>query len=70
VLATGSPAELKARTGAANLDAAFIQLLPEAQRAGHRALTLPARTVAPGGAPASRPRLSLCASATSPPSIA
>ncbi len=52
VLATGSPAELRTRTGAANLDAAFIALLPEAQRAGHRALMVPPRTVAPGDAPA------------------
>lgn len=52
VLATGSPAELKVRTGAASLDAAFIQLLPERQRAGHRVLVVPARAVAGGGAPA------------------
>ena len=52
VLATGSPAELKARTGAAYLDAAFIALLPEARRAGHRVLTVPPRTVQTGGAPA------------------
>jgi len=48
VLATGSPAELKARTGAVNLDAAFIALLPEAQRAGHRVLTVPPREVESG----------------------
>ncbi|MGR7997726.1 ribosome-associated ATPase/putative transporter RbbA [Xanthobacter sp. ZOL 2024] len=35
VLATGSPAELLARTGASDLDAAFIALLPEEQRSGH-----------------------------------
>jgi ribosome-dependent ATPase len=52
VLATGSPAQLKARTGAASLDSAFIALLPETQRAGHRALTVPPRTAAPGGMPA------------------
>jgi len=50
VLTTGSPAELKARTGAVNLDAAFIALLPEAQRAGHRVLTVPPREVESGGA--------------------
>ncbi|MDH3643649.1 MAG: ribosome-associated ATPase/putative transporter RbbA, partial [Gammaproteobacteria bacterium] len=49
VLATGSPAELKARTGAENLDAAFIQLLPEAQRGGHRTLAIPTRTTNLGG---------------------
>ncbi|UCH53333.1 MAG: ribosome-associated ATPase/putative transporter RbbA [Pseudomonadota bacterium] len=52
VLATGSPADLKARTGAAYLDAAFIALLPEAQRAGHRAVTVPPREMETGGAPA------------------
>ncbi len=52
VLATGSPEELKARTGTAYLDAAFIALLPEAQRARHRALTVPARVIEPGAAPA------------------
>jgi ribosome-dependent ATPase len=41
VLATGSPAQLLARTGAAGLDAAFIALLPEAKRRGHHALAVP-----------------------------
>jgi ribosome-dependent ATPase len=35
LLATGTPGELLARTGCASLEAAFIALLPEAQRAGH-----------------------------------
>jgi len=52
VLATGSPADLKTRTGAASLDAAFIALLPVAQRAGHRLVTVPAREIEAGGAPA------------------
>ncbi|MFO1349144.1 MAG: ribosome-associated ATPase/putative transporter RbbA [Gammaproteobacteria bacterium] len=43
VLATGSAAELKARTGAENLEEAFIRLLPEAKRRGHRALSIPPR---------------------------
>lgn len=34
VLASGSPAELRTRTGTANLDRAFIQLLPEQKRRG------------------------------------
>ena len=38
VLATGTPAELLQRTGTDTLDAAFIALLPEAQRRGHHAL--------------------------------
>ena len=41
VLATGSPAELLARLHSESLDAAFIALLPEAQRRGHRAVTIP-----------------------------
>ena len=36
VLATGTPAELLARTDCRNLEQAFIALLPEAQRAGYR----------------------------------
>lgn len=43
VLATGRPEELLARTGAPTLDAAFIALLPEADRAGHHAVTIPPR---------------------------
>ncbi len=41
ILATGTPAEILARTGKENLDAAFIQLLPENKRAGHRDISLP-----------------------------
>ncbi len=41
VLATGTPAELLARTGTDSLDAAFIALLPEALQRGHRAVTIP-----------------------------
>jgi ribosome-dependent ATPase len=52
VLATGSPQELKQRTNATSLDAAFIALLPEAQRAGHHALIVPPREKAMGGTPA------------------
>ena len=48
VLASGSPAELKVRTGTANLDAAFIQLLPEHKRRDYRALTIPPRQVKHG----------------------
>lgn len=43
VLATGSPAELMARTGAADLDATFIALLPDDERAHHRELIIPPR---------------------------
>jgi len=41
VMATDSPAELLARTHCETLDAAFIALLPEAQRRGHRAVIIP-----------------------------
>ncbi len=41
VLATGKPAQLLARTGKIHLEDAFIELLPEARRHGHREL-LPA----------------------------
>ncbi|PHK93310.1 multidrug ABC transporter ATP-binding protein [Pseudoroseomonas rhizosphaerae] len=36
VLATGTPRALMERTGAASLEAAFVALLPEAEREGHR----------------------------------
>ncbi|HEX5679668.1 MAG TPA: ATP-binding cassette domain-containing protein, partial [Desulfobacterales bacterium] len=50
VLATGSPLELKSRTGARTLEEAFIKLLPEEKRRGHRALTIPPREVRDGKA--------------------
>ncbi|XXF75208.1 ribosome-associated ATPase/putative transporter RbbA [Myxococcaceae bacterium GXIMD 01537] len=44
VLATGTPAELMARTGTTDLEQCFIALLPEEKRKGHRELTIPPRT--------------------------
>jgi ribosome-dependent ATPase len=44
VLATGTPAELLRQTGADNLDAAFIALLPEEQRRDHKDVIIPPRT--------------------------
>jgi ribosome-dependent ATPase len=41
VLATGTPAELLARTGHHSLEAAFIALLPEEKRRGHQAVAIP-----------------------------
>jgi ribosome-dependent ATPase len=41
VLATGSAAELRAQTGAATLEEAFIALLPEEQRRDHHAVVVP-----------------------------
>jgi ribosome-dependent ATPase len=43
VLATGTPAELTARTGTNDLEKCFIQLLPEEKRTGHVDLTIPQR---------------------------
>ncbi len=40
VLATGTPAELLERTGCDSMDAAFIALLPEPKRCGHRPVTV------------------------------
>ena len=48
VLATGAPAELLARTGAPSLEAAFISLLPEEIRSGHREVVIPPRTAIGG----------------------
>jgi ribosome-dependent ATPase len=45
VLATGTPADLLQKTDAANLDAAFIALLPEKQRRDHRDVVIPERTI-------------------------
>ncbi|MBW6510215.1 MAG: ribosome-associated ATPase/putative transporter RbbA [Desulfuromonadales bacterium] len=41
ILATGSPKELHERTGTATLEAAFIALLPEEKKRGHRAVVVP-----------------------------
>ena len=49
VLATGTASELRARTGADTLEAAFIRLLPEEKRKGHRDVVIPPR--ATSGAP-------------------
>jgi ribosome-dependent ATPase len=43
VLATGSAHELKEKTSQKSLEEAFIQLLPEEQRKGHRELVIPPR---------------------------
>jgi ribosome-dependent ATPase len=43
VLASGTPAEIKARAGAGTLEEGFIALLPENERSGHRRLMIPPR---------------------------
>jgi ribosome-dependent ATPase len=45
VLATGSPADLKAATGAATVEDAFIALLPEQLRGDHHRLQMPPHRV-------------------------
>jgi ribosome-dependent ATPase len=41
VIATGSPAEIKARAGAKSLEEAFISLLPEEKRGEHKGIQIP-----------------------------
>lgn len=41
ILDTGTPTEILKKTGKDNLDAAFIELLPEEQRSGHKTLVVP-----------------------------
>jgi ribosome-dependent ATPase len=43
VLATGSPAQIEARTKTATIENAFIALLPEQRRAGRKAFRIPPR---------------------------
>lgn len=43
ILATGTPQELLEQTGAANLDSAFIALLPEEDRKGYHSVVIPPR---------------------------
>ncbi|MCW5771817.1 MAG: ribosome-associated ATPase/putative transporter RbbA [Rhodospirillaceae bacterium] len=43
ILASGTPASIKAAAGQASLEAAFVALLPEARRDGHAPVALPPR---------------------------
>jgi len=43
ILATGSPTELKSKTGQYTLEKTFIALLPEEKRRGHKVITIPPR---------------------------
>ncbi len=52
ILATGTPAELMSKTQTDNLDAAFIRLLPEEKRTGHKTLTVPPQTFRADALPA------------------
>ena len=49
VLASGTPPDLRAQTGAASLEAAFIALLPEEKRRAHRPVEIPPRTAGEDG---------------------
>jgi ribosome-dependent ATPase len=44
ILATGTPHELHERTGTDSLEAAFIEMLPEEKKRGHRAVVVPPLT--------------------------
>ena len=44
VLATGAPASIRAQTGTATLEEAFVALLPRAKRAGRRVVNIPPRS--------------------------
>jgi ribosome-dependent ATPase len=45
ILASGAPANLKSKTGATTVEDAFIVLLPEERRRGHKPLEMPPRCV-------------------------
>src|SRR5262249_22167035 len=48
VLATGSPGQIKSRVSASSLEEAFIDLLPEEARRGHKSLVVPPRNTQGG----------------------
>lgn len=48
IIATGTPAEIKSRTGAENLEAAFVAMLPDEQRQAHKGVHIPPRSSQPG----------------------
>ncbi|OAI00802.1 multidrug ABC transporter ATP-binding protein [Methylomonas methanica] len=48
ILATGTASELRARTDADSLEAAFIRLLPEEKRQGHKAVVISPRNTGGG----------------------
>jgi len=48
VIGTGTPAELREKTGQSTLDGAFIKLLPEERRQSHREFTIPPRQAEAG----------------------
>ena len=50
VITSGTPAEIKSQGNASNLDAAFINFLPEDKRTGHEAIVVPPRTATQGPA--------------------
>ena len=67
ILATGTPQELKQRTGTDNLEETFVALLPEGKRGSGRRLTIP-RASRPTPSRRSWPRTSRAGSESSQPS--
>ena len=49
ILASGTPAELKKKTGKTTIEDAYIAMLPEEMRYGHRVFTTPPRIVSDDG---------------------
>ncbi len=49
ILAVGTQEELKVQTGRESVEEAYIALLPEEKRRGHRAFTIPPRVAGDGG---------------------
>nr|WP_292768073.1 ribosome-associated ATPase/putative transporter RbbA [Mesorhizobium sp.] len=52
VFATGTPDDLRRRTGTSSLDEAFIALMPEAKRRLHRSVVIPPRSLSGDDQPA------------------
>ncbi|WP_102960339.1 ribosome-associated ATPase/putative transporter RbbA [Mangrovicella endophytica] len=50
IIATGTPADIRQHAGTSTLEAAFIALLPENERIGHTAISVPPRTPSKGAA--------------------
>jgi len=48
IIATGTPSEIKSRTGTQNLEAAFVAMLPDEQRQTHKVVRIPPRETQPG----------------------
>jgi ribosome-dependent ATPase len=67
IIATGTTPEILQKTGKKNLDAAFIALLPEAERAQHHEVVMRARATSDDKVPAIEAEGLTVGSVTSPP---